>query len=1122
MLDTTKAAPTSANVSEAASTEESMTHITTTNEFDSSITETNNSEHAVHTSDDAPKSVAADAEANEPAAASSKSSVLSAYPVEPQLDGRLEYGKDPLPESVVALQRAIAAGLEGHDDACESISAAIAAELEKRYSPEARGLELLPDPKQIAEALVAALRGAGFAPTYADEELGCDLEDGVCVANLFGPGGPRDDMSLHSLADVKSYIAHALAGHLRVGVGIMTAHSIAGVFVDNVRKRVRCHNATAVEKAMKWTMPQDPMDGYCAAVMCAAEHSRPEHGLLVMEIAADKPTGSDSEDRAGNGILRWFDPDRHKWVRAEMPDDKHVSGPIRDMFYAYCPGGNEREFDVFRVNLRRFVPEYDVGAMLRSGEIDPRWSLVNGGTMAWHRATYELKPLVGDPEELGYKGTVIGAYMTDDGTGHAVRVEPPEFDVVTVSGEHKRWSALRDFIQPMFPDQEADGLAAMQQVFAYWACRSFSNREVPFLYGPAKGGKSCIIRLLQNLCGGNFASLSLGDFSNNKAKASMIGKFGVIGEDNAPDERMVGDGVKSFKNVADQGVFDCDPLYSERTQMRFTGSIIQAGNSLTRTNDRTGAVASRIVPAEIKHSFEGDPNRVSDVIEKIVYTNDMLVWAAQWGADGCEDGVFKEFDTSNPIFAAAKQEFLDASDWVRVFMKKHVEELDAAGVDCEIVPALYDAFRAYYAKNVSGHGATVAFDRDFRTSLVKVADELGFVITLDEKDQLKVAKPRRGFYEPELLHGIYRNFTEPVRTDFPSGRTVWRNHDLMRWVVPAELYDNPATGEKGLLSGTIRGVMYRKSALERFEQEGVTPAQARAQRRAEKHREAWEAASKDDRNRYRNYIERLFTDADAKKVGPDFLDFGVGDDGAARATVYVHRDTGFAYVAPTMDEWIAQRRPHNVVPYNKAKDHGNYTVLEVGFAHDPGEAWYVVTDEANIYVEKYACLDDDDAAPTSTSASTDVPTSDKPAAQAADAQSAPADGAGDTPASTGEPAPANEPPAGSRASKPARGLHPAASSGFTWAPAPPAPEPQLLSDERYDRFCTAAKRHIDKSCGYVVYDGGPEGATVCREVLPRDEWSVYGEPFVEAGSVEVDGEKLPLIGSRPDPAPSAP
>lgn len=981
--------------------------------------------------DDAPESVVADTEANEPAAASSKPSVLSPYPVEPQLNGRLEFGKDPLPENVVALQRAVAAGLKGHDDACKSISAAIAAELEKRCSPEVRRLELLPDPKQIAEALVAALRGAGFAPTNADEQLDYDLEDGVCVVNLFGPGGPRDDLSLHSLADVKSYIAHAIAGHLRVGVGIMTTHSIAGLFVDTVKKHVRRHNATAVEKAMKWTMPQDPMDGYCAAVMCAAEHSRSEHGLLVMEIAADKPTGSDSEDRAGNGILRWFDPDRHKWVLAEMRDGDAVSGPIRDMFYAYCPCGGERDFEVFRVNLRRLVPEVDVGAMLLAGEIDPRWSLVNGGAMAWHRGTYELKPLVGDPRELGYKGTVIGAYMEDDGTGHARRVEPPEYNVTTVGGEKKCWNAARDFFQPMFPGQEEAGVDAMQQVVGHWVGRSPDDRSVPDLYGGAKGGKSTVIRSLQRLCGGQFARLSLGDFGKNKALATIPGKYAIIGEDNAPNERMTGDGTATFKNVVDQGVFSCDPLFKERVLMRFTGAIIMAGNTLTRTDDRTGAVASRIVPINIAHTFEHDPNRVREVLSRIINDNQFLVWLAQWGNDACEDGMFDEFDVSNPIIAASKQEFMDASDWVRPFMKKHVEELDAAGVDCELVPGLYEAFKADYAKNVSGHGNTVTLDRDFRLSLVKVADELGFTITLDKNEQFMSVKPRRGFYEPELLHTTYRNYTAPMRTDFDTGRTVWKNHELMKWVSPTDLHGNPVTGKTGLLSGTVRGVMYRKSALEHLKQEGITPAQAHVQRRAEKHREAWEAASRHDRNRYRNLIEHLSTMTRAKKVGPDFLDFGVGDDGAALPTVYVYRDTGFAYVLPTFDEWLAQRRPIMVSPIDPngsaisgLKD--KVTVFKLGLAHDPTNVHYLITDDLNVYPDTYGLLDDDDTAPTSTSASSDVSTSDETPAQTLDQPSAPADGADEAPASTGEPAPANEPSAGSESATPPDDEPPAA------------------------------------------------------------------------------------------------
>lgn len=1042
MLKKEEARPTPASVSGTSSNTESISDITTANDSREVISKTNTDEHAAHTSDDvtdavddAPKSVAADAEANEPAAASSKPSVLSPYPVEPQLDGRPKYGKDPFPENVVALQRAIAAGLEGHDDACKSISAAIATELEKRCSPEVRFIELRPDPKPIAKALVAALCGAGFAPMYGDEQLDFDLEDGVCVSNLFGPGGPRDNMSLHSLADVKSYVAHAIAGEVRSYVEPPAAHTIAGMFINIVKKLVRRNNANAIDKSDKWTMPQDPMDGYCAAVMCAAEHSRPKHGLLVMEIAADKPTGSDSEDRAGNGILRWFDPDRHKWVLAEMRDGDAVSGPIRDMFYAYCPCGSEREFDVFRVNLRRLASEVDVGAMLLAGEIDPRWSLVNGGTMAWHRATYELKPLVGNPKELGYKGTVIGAYMEDDGTGHAVRVEPPEYDVTTVGGEKKRWNAARDFFQPMFPGQEEAGVDSMQQVVGHWVGRSPDDRCVPDVYGGAKGGKSTLIRSLQRLCGGQFARLSLGDFGKNKALATIPGKYAIIGEDNAPNERMTGDGTATFKNVVDQGIFPCDPLFQDRVLMRFTGGIIMGGNTLTRTDDRTGAVASRIVPIKIAHTFEHDPNRVREVLSRIINDNQFLVWLAQWGNDACEDGMFGEFDTSNPIIAASKQEFMDASDWVRPFMKKHVEELDAAGADCELVPGLYEAFKADYAKNVSGHGNTVTLDRDFRLSLVKVADELGFTITLDKNEQFMSVKPRRGFYEPDLLHAMYRNYTEPMRTDFPSGRAIWKNHQLMKWVSPTDLYGNPASGQTGLLSGTIRGVMYRKSALERFEQEGITPAQARAQRRAEKHRAAWEAASKDDRNRYRNYIERLFTPADAKKVGPDFLDFGVGDDGAARATVYVHRDTGFAYVAPTMDEWIAQRRPHNVVPYNKVKEYSDYTVLEVGFAHDPSEAWYVVTDESNIYVDKCACLDD-----------------------------------------------------------------------------------ELSSDERYRKFCAVARRYLKEAGGYKVVIGPPKREIVFREVLPRDEWEAYGEPY-SGGCDTAGGKRLGLILRGHDSGP---
>lgn len=935
-------------------------------------------------------------------------------PVEFDLLPSVDYGKDELSENVVALHRVIAAGLKDHNDACESIAAAIADEMRQRYGSETGEFSINAD--AAADCIVAALRGKGFVPF--DPDLKCDLEDAVGLTNLFGPGVARN-FSLQTVADAKHYAAQCVANQLRVMPILPSTHTIAGQYVQYVDTLVKRHNDYCVAKEAKWSRPKDHMNGYVAAIMCAAEHSRPDHGQLLMEIAADKPTGSASEERVGNGILRWFDPAAHKWVLAELPDGKYVSGPIRDMFNAYWPGGSERDFETFRVNLRRFVDEVDVGAMLRSGAIDPCWSLVNGGSMAWHRRTYELKPLVGDPEELAYKGTCIGAFMTDDGTGHAVRVEPPFYDVVTAGGEHKQWSAERDFFPAMFPGQEEAGTDAMRQVISYWTSRTMSNREVPFPYGVAKGGKSCLIRALQNLCGGNFASVSLGDFSKNKALTTIAGKYAIIGEDNAPNERMTGDGTKTFKNVADQGVFSCDPLFKERVLMRFTGAIIEAGNTLTRTDDRTGAVASRIVPIEVRHSFEGDPDRVPDVIERIVYDNSFLVWLAQWGADGC-NGAFAEFDASNPIIADSKQQFEDTSDWVRTFMRRHVEALDEAGVDCELVPALYEAFKADYSKHVSGHGNTVSFDRDFRTSLVRIADELGFTIALDKNEQFLPSKPRRGFYEPEVMYDLYRHDTAQVRTDIETGRVVWRNADLMRWTDPTELNDNPVTGRKGLLSRNVRGVMYRKSALERFEREGVTPAQERARIRAERHRVAWEAASDDDRLNYDFFVRDILDREGFDKVGPDFFAFGVNDEGAARATVYAHRDTGFDYVVPTIDEWIRQRRPcwvkHPDPRYTLRPDaFGRALVCTLCLTKDPRQVHYLINDSHDNYSDEHIPLESNGTAPASTNAPTNVSSSSKAPAQATDATSAPADGACGASVATAKPAPANSPSAGSEA-----------------------------------------------------------------------------------------------------------
>lgn len=65
----------------------------------------------------------------------------------------------------------------------------------------------------------------------------------------------------------------------------------------------------------------------------------------------------------------------------------------------------------------------------------------------------------------------------------------------------------------------------------------------------------------------------------------------------------------------------------------------------------------------------------------------------------------------------------------------------------------------------------------------------------------------------------------------------------------------------------------------------------------------------------------------------------------------------------------------------------------------------------------------------------------------------------------------------------------------------------------FENFRAAAQAAINDAGGYVVYDGGPEGATLCREVISRDEWAAYGCPAkLEDKRVMLgDGTSWPLI-----------
>ncbi|OUN46766.1 hypothetical protein B5G20_07390 [Collinsella sp. An7] len=916
-------------------------------------------------------------------------------------------------------------------------------------------------------------------------------------------GGPDGVASPADLTNSLALVASAFTSELERWTEICNDRRLVSVGSNAERSRRR------------WKYDYTGPNGIEGAIMLLGWHANPENGKLVMVAAPTQGSDEISEDAAAQGYLWHFDPETHRWEMAEHADGPNVIGYIRRAFDELCFGKGDRQFKEFRAYVRNHVEVVNIEAMIKAGEVDPYLSITNEGAKIWHRRTFGLFDPTGDVRELAYKKTAFGVHMEDDGTGHAVVVDEPEWDFPDSEGNMQHIRASELFANMFEERDREDGVAMVWQVLEQFVNRSFTDRTSPYLFGPAGAGKSFIVRTCQSLCGGDFAELSLGDFGNDKAVATIPGKAAVIGEDNAPDEKIKGTGTRRFKNAVDQGTVSVDPLYETRKKFVTHASFIQAGNQRPRTDDRSGAVASRLVICPFTKSFYQDKTHNEHVTGELPDDPEWKRWATQQSAIRC-NGLFGHYDIEgNRVLKQAHDEFVDANDYVRLFMRQFAAELDEADVDCVPMPALHEAFKDYFREKISQRGASASFDGEFKLSLVQIADELGWEAELDEHGQWKTSTLRRGFFEPERLHGVLARYTT-TRGHDRDGQVIYSNQRLMRWVNGQELAGDALNGSKGLLRRSVRGVLYRRSALERYEEDGVTPAQAHLAARAEEHARHWADAADSGKEAYGNFVHSLVF-CGTGSYGPDFGDFGsfgANGDGEARATYgEALSETGLPYPVPTYGEWVLQGCPTGVVPEG-AFSYGH--LKELGALVGRTRSRFIVRDDRvlfGVYLpdDDPDGLDDPDddptpgpgAAPTSSDAPEGVKTPDETAAQGTCGASAPADGAHEAPAPSDRAPAANGPSAPAEA--PVSAAPATVEGGDAAEEAPGAPDPG------YEAFVRHAEGAVEHSGGYVVLDGGPEGTTVCREVIDEDEWAAYGGPTSLRGTVVIDGERLPLI-----------
>lgn len=904
----------------------------------------------------------------------------------------------------------------------------------------------------------------------------------------------------------------------------------------NVRNKLLLRKGLVYDKdeakVLSWPVPKS-LTPFEAALLAMAYHHRPEHGV-VWSVYADvrKP---------GGGNLKWRDPETGAWgdFVANLGEGE-FGGPMYADFIALVPGGDARAFKEFRGHFTRFIEMYrkfDMKMARVEHDLASQWSLVNGGAKRLNRYTGELVDVTDDPVELTANGTAVGIYLEDDGTGHAKFPENFVRETPDNNGVMRTFDANRDFFSAFAkPGEEGVVRDALLTIGGYYYGYDAGSREAVTLIGERGSAKSTLIKLFERSGSGDIATVpwcELGDrsklFSLN-GKAAMIS--GEIGENIRGNTRVY------FNMVAAHDTIGVHQLYVGDTQIDFCGPIVGASNMMPKTDDRTGAFESRVGVYEADHSVYDNEFYLPEVGEKFVFDNEFQKWFLGL-VRASHPSVRSVKESKNPKLRASNAKLADEIDWVRQFLDVYLGNLDAQGVDAFYVQTAFEAYKVWYAREVGGK-VVGSLNREFKQSFVRYVRERGWLVDLDGRGQYAKKRMPDGFYEPRRVRAAVSEWIAPARFDAAGQPVAYGPDDLVKWVDYDSLVGHPGKRD-GLLDRPQRGVCLRASAVEDYNERGWSPA-------ARHHNEFL--------HEQKTLLDRLTPDE--LKAYQDFC--RQADELAGRG----YRDSdGFPYEVPGVREWDRMGCPVEVVYEDPAKPDAakNLDVClrlhRVGSkVHDDALLVRVhaknvyptlnddvsdltAADDLRVYARKQFISDpgfcdrddddvvyepvspvrfdgdddpddpDDDPTPgpggssTSSDAPEDVKTPDETAAQGTAHASAPADGVHEAPAPSDKEPAANGPSA--PAETPVSAAPAAVEGGDAAEEAPGAP------DSGYEAFCRHAKGAVKHSGGYVIHDGGPEGATVCREVIGEDAWAAYGRPTRLTRTVEVDGERLPLI-----------
>lgn len=815
---------------------------------------------------------------------------------------------------------------------------------------------------------------------------------------------------------------------------------------------------------------------------------------------------------------------------------KHVEGRVREWVVEACPSADERAMDAAVVRLKHLVPQLSTRVALARHEIDINsWWINEGANVITSVGPHAYQMRAATPQDFVRCGAAPGAHYVatsepdDEGWMDCVLAVPhPRYQLPNKSGELVIWD-IEEQAATLNPDHPELMLDAQLQRTRYVISGSAgleTNQSFVTNVGAGGGGKTFDCEWTTTIVVGVdrpedrtrlVGSVSPTKYGDDNQVLTLVGRRLNWRRDMGTNPRIKEDDYDRLKALTGGEPDTLNRKWdSSITTDAVAVPLVANSNNEIQFPSYDLDMTRRQKRVPYTHAIPED-KKIRGLMTKAKTEADIASWYFDQAIHRYP--TFEDF-APNELMDDALKEAVAEADTLSQQVKGALSLLHGSWVPVDFA---YQFIQRWVSQNMSN--TRIASIQRVKKELPRVLKPLGLVYV---SDQFRW----RGRFSPEVNAAAVHSLCEPqIRRD-QNGREIARDYRpaaLANWVDDVGL----ATGGRDRL----RGWIVRADAWEQWQESKTLPDPNSGVALVDEG--AGGSADADDA-RERAVYERVYVPLVAGLAALGAKDLGFGP----------LRVLGFdAWRAAGCPSAVALREQLTETEIRAVGEHPELA-LSAPFGASAGagvRVVYLVERSPELALTAPAtvpCLDvaylvvsgraeiaagnapatapgpdgddpDDDpsgpgGAPTSSDAPEGVKSLDETAAQGTCDVSAPADGAHEAPA------PSDRAPAANGPSAPAEAVDSAAgedAGGDDVAEeAPDAVEKaEKGPEERYEAFRELAEKAIRSHGGYVVFDGGPEGATLCREVIGADEWAAYGRPYRDGGMTDYDGTSLPLI-----------